>query len=133
MSAIKGVIAGLFLALIIAVVGLIYWNHHQSVKSVQTKVELSEAKTSINQLDTSLKVNDEVVTGTVKVIKANVQKRQEILQEVDDTTRRVNNEEITPADADAVYINSMWSAYCTYHKNESDCTTRQPPSSLHNG
>jgi uncharacterized membrane protein YvbJ len=133
MSALKGVVAGLFLALILAVAGLLYWNHHQTVKSAQTSIELSEAKTSINQLDTSLKVNDEVVTGTVKVIKANVQKRQEILQEVDNTTKRVDNEEITSADADAVYIDSMWSAYCTYHKGESDCTTRQSPSSLHNG
>jgi hypothetical protein len=121
---IKGIIAGVFLMLILALTGMIYWNYHETIKHAGDKIELREAKTSINQLDTSLKVNDEVVTGTVKVIKADMQKRQEILQEVDDTTKRVDNEEITPANADAAYIDSMWSAYCTYHKGENDCTTR---------
>lgn len=127
----RGIIAGVFLALFLTVIGLVYWNHHQSVKSAQAKVELSEAKASISQLDTSLKINDEVVTRTVKAIKANSEQKQKTLQEVDNTTRQVEHEEITPADADAAYLNSMWSTYCTYNKGESDCASRQSSDSVH--
>lgn len=133
MSAINGVIAGLFLALIVTVVGLIYWNHHETIKNVQTKVELNEAKTLINQLDTSLKVNDEVVSGVIEQTRVNTQKKQKILQDVDNTTKQVDNEEITPVSADAAYLNSMWSAYCTYNKDTNGCTTRQSTDSMHNG
>ena len=108
---------------LLVVIGLesLYIRHsaHKVAKIKQQNVEMVVQ----HKVDT---IGDKISLDTIKVTTSNLEVKSHVLANVDTITEQVKDEKISSSAADAAYLDSMWTAYCTA------VAPRQPPDKLCN-
>lgn len=116
--------------LLLGVAGVVLkFEHHRLQKVKQENASLQQQYDSLNSrynlYQTLQTINYDVGLNYQQKENENVSQKKEILTKVDQITKQVESHEITSADADAQYTNSMWDAYCKASaKPSSDCPAK---------
>lgn len=88
----------------------------QKYDNLNSEYELYKTLQGINSMASSKYEQESTKDESVK---------QTLLSKVDETTKQVNDHEITSSDADVSYTHSMWDAYCQAISEASpDCTSK---------
>ncbi len=132
MSLIDKIALGLFLTLVLTVVGEGLYIHSQKAEKAalvltnQTLTDaLSQANITISKQEKAAKVSDVVVTATTERVNDNNVTKDELTKKVNEVAQQVANEQINDGVADTTYANSMWTAYCKASTTDSACSTKR--------
>lgn len=133
---IKVLSVALAIAVLVAL-GTGVYGYKQNVDLKAKTILLATAQQSIKDLNKSLekqaiisKITDEVVNEAVSKTKEVTIKATELSNTVVRTNKGVVDGKINAAVADAIYIDSMWEAYCEANPSADKCTTRRTHTGL---
>jgi hypothetical protein len=121
-------VIGFVLITILILSGLFAYEKHSAAKArglakvaVQTSQKLSQELTEAHQ---SYRVDLDAINANVEQKIDIVATTKKIEEKVNAVSKQVEVHQVSDADADTVYVASMWEAYC---KGSSDpaCSTRQ--------
>lgn len=133
MSTVTKIALGAVGVLVLILAAQFIYIHHQTEKLTSLNLQIKQVNSQLEQANRGIKtqaviadVTDEVVTTATKRITTNTQKGVAIKAVVDNVTKKVANEKLSNTVASAVYINSMWDAFCTASPSDSACSARQP-------
>ena len=122
---------------LVVILGLSLFSCHEVKTNTVVKSQLKEATTNIVAANKSLQVRSDIADKTEDIVTQAVVKTQELTvkasnlrDKIDETKKGVDNGSISNALADAVYVNSMWDAYCEAKPTSDRCTSRQSPKGL---
>lgn len=125
----KAVIAGVGVAMLVALAGETLYIHHQtkytaSIKqaNVDLEAKIASAASVISYQNKVAVATNSVVNDVTQNVVANVQKKSVLSQEVAVIAKKEKDETISTDAADAAYFDSMWSAYCTSGSTNVHCT-----------